>query len=415
MQDGGSDSLLEELKEKERMEREGVNAFIEGTNEELRRNQSTEDFKPDEIAEASMLAAVEKTDPSPGEDEQTHRFRQFLSIATNFSSLTFAQRIQKIPELIESIKQLLENMIKEVQEYGDMANELRDLIQCFVRMVMQVKHNVNMMLPLLEAARPQIGVIQDVMNTDPAEPLNEIDKKDVQLALNRMSVGIQGLLALAKSSTSESQKIDERIHNLTKSIQSKKLIVEERLDIAKFCFKYAQPVAAVGSGGAVGGMVAAESFGGVGALVIGGTVFPPIFAIIGASVLGGICASTVVMLVKKFWVRHQLKALHYLNRIFEGLVRLNSSNMQFMRYMADSEEKANVVLQHMEDIQLCLQSARQRRINHNVCNVAIDSTTAMIESLQHISNLDISIWTDSPNVIAFETGNIINNAITYSS
>ena len=408
-----SDRLLEELKEKERMQQEGVNAFIQEVSKELRRSQSGEDFNPDEEAQKAFLAAFEKTNQSPGEGEQTHRFRQFLSIATNFSSLKFALSLQKIPELVESIKQLLENMIKEVQEYGDMANELRDLIQCFVRMVMQVKHNVNMMLPLLTAAQPQIAVIQDVMNTDPTEVLNEIDKNDVQLALNRMSAGIQGLLAIAKSSTADSQKIDERIHTLTNSIQSKKLIVEERLEIANFCFKYAQPVAPVLSGTAVGGMVVAESFGGVGALVIGATAFPPISAIIGASVLGGICASTVVMLVKKFWVRHQLKALHYLNQIFEGLVRLNSSNMQFMRYMANSEEKANMVLQHMEDIQLCLQSARQRRINRNVCNVAIDSTTAMIESLQQISNLDISIWTDSPNVISFATANIINTAITY--
>ena len=164
MQDDKNDCLLEQSKKEEETEQERVNAFIEEVSDELSRSQSGEEFNPDEEAKKDFLAAMGKTNQTPGEDEQTRRFRQFLSIATNFSSIAFAQRLQKIPELVESIKQLLENMKKEVQEYGDMANELHDLIQCFVRMVMQVKHNVNMMLPLLTAAQPQIAVIQDVMN-----------------------------------------------------------------------------------------------------------------------------------------------------------------------------------------------------------------------------------------------------------
>ncbi|CAF0882922.1 unnamed protein product [Rotaria sordida] len=281
-------------------------------------------------------------------------------------------------------------MMKEVQEYSDMANELRDLIQCFVRMVMQAKHNVNMMLPLLTAAKSQMTIVQDVMGTDPTQALNEIDKIDIQLALNRMSTGIQNLLSLAKSSTVE----------------------KERLEIVGFCFKYAMPVGSLAPGAAIGGCVAAETFGGVGALVIAGTAFPPVTAIIGACILGGLCAGTAILLVKEFWGRHQLKALSYLDQIFEGLVQLNSANMNFMRYMTDTEEKANTVSQHIQDIQLCLESERQRRANHDVCTVAIDSTTAMIESLKQISNIDISKWTDTSNTISFSKKKFIANAIT---
>ena len=408
------DDLVEEIKKKERMQRDGVNAFIEGVSEEFTRSDSWEKFNPAEIAEASLQAAARQIDPRDVKDEQTHRFRQFLSIATNFSSLPLAEKLQKIPDLVESIKQLIENMIKEVQEYADIANELRDLIQCFVRMVMHAKHNVNMMVPLLSTAKSQMTVVQDVMNTDPTQALNEIDKKDIQLALNRMSEGIQNLLSLAKSSMNEGHILDERIHKLTNSIQSKKCVVEERLEIANFCFKHAKSAAAVTSGATVGGLVVGESFGGVGALVIHGRAFPPVTAIIAATILGGICAATVTALVKKFWVRHQLKALDYLNQIFESLIQLNSANTHFIGYMADTEEKANTVSQHMKDIQLCLESERQRRVNHNVCTVAIDSTTAMIESLQRISNLDISQWTDSSNVINFSRTRMITNAIMNS-
>ncbi|CAF4737789.1 unnamed protein product [Rotaria sp. Silwood2] len=145
-----NDASGQAIKEQEQMKRDGVEAYIESVSQEFRRNDSWDTFKPDEIAETSFQVAAGRTDFSTG-DEQTHRFQQFLSIATNFSSLSFAQKLHKIPELVESINQLLENMMKEVQEYSDMASELHDLIQCFVRMVMQAKHNVNMMLPLLTA------------------------------------------------------------------------------------------------------------------------------------------------------------------------------------------------------------------------------------------------------------------------
>ncbi|CAF3230135.1 unnamed protein product, partial [Rotaria socialis] len=312
---------------------------------EFLRNNSWDSFEPLEIAEASLEAAIKKTNFA-GEDDQTHRFRQFLSIATNFSSLPFAEKLYRIPELVDSIKQLLENMMKEVQEYSDMANELRDLIQCFVRMVMQAKHNINMMLPILTAAKTQMTIVHEVMSIDPTQTLNQIDKKDIELALNRMSTGI---------------------------------------------------------------LIGTEAFGGVGALVIAGTAFPPIAAIIGACIIGGVAAGSVIILVKKFWARHQLKALNYLEKIFEGLVQLNSANMHFMRYMADTEEKANKVSEHIQDIQLCLESERQRRANRDVCIVAIDSTAAMIESLERISTLDISEWTDTSNIISFSKTKAIMN------
>ncbi len=42
-----------------------------------------------------------------------------------------------------------------------------------------------------------------------------------------------------------------------------------------------------------------------------------------------------------------------------------------MNYIGDAEEKANIVLQRIPDVQLCLESKIQRRMNCNVCIVAI--------------------------------------------
>ncbi|CAF3691117.1 unnamed protein product [Rotaria sp. Silwood1] len=89
--------------------------YIEEVSEEFLRNNNWELFKLDEIAEASLQVAIKQNDSS-SEDEQIHRFRQFLSIATNFSLLSFVEKLHKLPELEDSIKQLLESMMKEVQE-----------------------------------------------------------------------------------------------------------------------------------------------------------------------------------------------------------------------------------------------------------------------------------------------------------
>ncbi|CAF0928532.1 unnamed protein product [Adineta ricciae] len=400
--DDSNNSIAQETIERENMKREGLNAHIQSVSEELLRKESWEEFKPDEIAEASLQVATMNTNSSD-EDEQTRRFQQFISIATNFSSLPFAQRLLKIPDLVENIKQLIENMIKEIQEYSDMANELHDLIECFVRMVMQAKHSVNMMLPLLKETTTQMGIVQDVLKPDPSNALSDTDKKDIRLALDQMSSGINQLLNLSKSAVIESRQLDDHVHNMTNSVQSKKVTVEERLEIANFCLRYATGASSLASGAAAGGFVVAEAFGGVGALVIAGTAFPPVTAIIGAAILGGIGAKTATIMVQKFWVRHQLKALGYLEKIFESLIELKSANRCFMCRMADTEEKANAVSVHIQGIQLCLESERQRRAHHDVCNVAIGSTTAMIESLERISNLDISKWTDTSHIISSPT------------
>ena len=268
-----SQEAIRESIERKKIQQEAIDGYIEARSEEFLRSDTWETFDASEIAEVSLKMPIDSANCVTNDDEQTHRFRQFLAIATNFSSLRLADKLYKIPELVESLKQLLETMIKEVQEYSDMANELRDLIHCFVRMVMHAKHNVNMMLPLLEAATTQLSVVEDVMSTDPSQQLNQADRKDIKDALDRMSSGIENLLKLAKSAAAESQKLDERMQKMTDTVQSKKMVVEERIEIANFCFKYSKPAGAIGGALGAGGCIAAEAFGGVGALVIAGTAF----------------------------------------------------------------------------------------------------------------------------------------------
>lgn len=385
------DSIRQALEE-QAQQRALIHEEIEKQKQELLRNDSYDEFNAAEMAEAALQVPRDGTQFDVIKDDQTHQFQQFLIIATNFASMPLARKLRVVPQLVDNLKRMFEQMIEEVQQYSDIANELRDLIYCFTNLVTETKHHVRLILPLLEAAANQLLVLEDVMGTDPKETLNETDRNDIKLALTRMSEGMGQLLELAQVSTEKSTKIDQRIQTMTDSVQGQKLLVERRVELTEFCMTYSHPAIAGGSAILAGGCTMAESFGGIGALVIGGKAFPPVGAIIGAAILGLIATNTVVTLVKKYWLNSQTKALQYLHAIFRLLIQLREANRCFTDCMANAKEKAHIVSERTKDIQLCLESARQRRIHRNICTKSAEATTDMIAALTTITEIDISNW-----------------------
>lgn len=129
--DANSQAGIHQAVERRKAQEEVLQNQIEAKAEELMRRDTWETFDAPEIAEASLQVANESTQILSCQDEQTTRSRQFVSIATNFASSRLAAKLRRIPELVASLKELFENMMKGIKEYGDMANELRDLIHCF--------------------------------------------------------------------------------------------------------------------------------------------------------------------------------------------------------------------------------------------------------------------------------------------
>ncbi|CAF4386594.1 unnamed protein product, partial [Didymodactylos carnosus] len=64
-----------------------------------------------------------------------------------------AERLQKIPKLIGSIKELIIEMVKEVKDFADTASEFENIIQCYITLVLSTKHNMKMMEPHLDQAK----------------------------------------------------------------------------------------------------------------------------------------------------------------------------------------------------------------------------------------------------------------------
>ncbi|CAF1391296.1 unnamed protein product [Didymodactylos carnosus] len=166
-------------------------------------------------------------------DSQTRRFCEFISIAANFASLKFAERLPNIPELIDSIKELIIEMVKEVKDFADTAAEFENIIQCYIRLVLSTKHNMKMMVPHLDEAKTHMKVTVDTLAPESSEPSVQRDKDDIQIALRGMSSSVRKLLELAQSSKEKSDKLDERIAAMKRNVQNKKLIMEGRIDFSE--------------------------------------------------------------------------------------------------------------------------------------------------------------------------------------
>ena len=76
----------------------------------------------------------------------------------------------------------------------DIANSFHNIIQSFVKVVMNTKHNMKMASPLLEESVVHLRIMADALMPDSNYPLSTDDIMDVDIALTHISHGIQSLL-----------------------------------------------------------------------------------------------------------------------------------------------------------------------------------------------------------------------------
>ncbi|CAF1373971.1 unnamed protein product [Adineta ricciae] len=298
-------------------------------------------------------------------DPQTARFCRFIAVATNFASLKFVERIQRVPELIESIKQLLDEIQREMNEMNEMAQYEKDSLES----------NSNL-------------------------PLNEQDRSDIETALNGMCFGTRNLLQLSQKSREQSEKLDQNIRSLQQTVQSKRVVVEGRIDFGEHFKHISQAIAAFGVYQATNALTtnSLQHLSRIpGFIQVGSRIYPPLRTILISVVLGGITVSSIGILVKRFWLKHNYRALEILENLFNHLMNLNEANDHFTKYMCDSEANANDVLTNIETLQrqITSTSPRIRRMNQAVCQRASTATNNMIDCIEKILAIDMTGWTSS--------------------
>ncbi|CAF3069383.1 unnamed protein product [Rotaria sp. Silwood2] len=331
-------------------------------------------------------------------DPQTARFCKFVAVATNFASLRFAERIQLVPELIDSIRQLLEEIQREMQEMAGMGTSLEELVHRLNSLVLTTQHNMKMMLPDLKNAKDYLDITVEALQSNADEPLNDQDRSDIEIALDGMCFGIQNLLQLSQKSGEQSEKLDQDIKNLQQTVQNKRVVVEGRIDFGEHFKIVSQAIAAVGTYTASNALTAngMQHLGRIPGLIrVGSLIYPPLRPILISVVLGGITASTISMLVKRFWLKHNYRALEILENLFDHLIRLNEANDRFGMYMRNSQTSANDVLVNIKTVQrqITSSSPRIRKMNQAVCQRASKATFSMIDSIEKVLAIDMADWT----------------------
>ncbi|RNA30101.1 hypothetical protein BpHYR1_005449 [Brachionus plicatilis] len=327
-------------------------------------------------------------------DSQTRTFCKFIAIGTNFASLDFQSRLQEIPEMVITIKDLLSKMEQEIKEFSDIANFFSTLIQSFIKLVINTQHNLKMALPHLEEAIVHMNVMSEALSPESEKELDEEDLLDIDLALSNMSNGISKLLEHSKSSRNESIELDGKITNLKENIENKITIVENRIGFGNLLPKVGASLGMITGASATTAAVESIAFGGTGVLVLGGLSFPPLGAILLGASVGAFGIGSLLLLMIKLWEKHQYKALEYLRLILDKLNKLNSANLSFMGYMNRSEENAHKILTNMEFFKRNVKnsSPRYRKINAAVSSKAAQSTNEIIETIYKIDQIDLSKW-----------------------
>ena len=333
-------------------------------------------------------------------DEQTRNFCKFISIGSNFASLDFKDRLQRIPDLVAGIKDLLNKIEEEIKEFAEIANVFQNLIHSFVKIVMNTKNKMNMALPHLEESTVYMSVMKDALMPDSDKPLSPDDMLDVDIALTNLASGIVNLIDLAKQSKEESVQLETKISKLREKVDGKITVTKNRIGFSKLMPKMGAALGLTAGAGAVGTAVEISAFGGAGALVLGGLSFPPLGAILIGAVLGAFSIGSIIFLIMKLWEKHQFKALEYLRLILEKLNALNSANIAFMNYMNKSEEDASRIVTNLNFLKMSVKSGskRFRKASSEMCGKAIDSTHNMIQCIEKINKIDIDQWISGTNM-----------------
>ena len=231
-----------------------------------------------EISENELLTVADQHGLES--DPQTRDFCKFIAIGTNFASLDFQSRLQTIPVLVNSIKDLITKMQEEINEFADIANFFQTLIQAFLKVVMNTKHSMKMVEPHLDSAVVHMEIMSDALAPDSNAPLSTEDLKDVEIALTNMSSGIVKLLEHARSSNEQSVQLDKKINDLKENIENKIVVVEKRIGFGNILPKLGATLGMIAGVNAANMAVESIAFGGAGAVVLGGFSFPPLGAIL---------------------------------------------------------------------------------------------------------------------------------------
>ncbi len=254
--------------------KEEFKAHLEQTAEQIKNHDEWNNNNLAAVCQQELINLVEEHHLE--NDDQTGIFCKFVSLATNFATMTFVEKIQIIPNLVENLNDLLTAIRNEIKDFAQIANYFSELINAFVAILMETQHNMNLALPYLENSNEYLAVMSEAFQSSDAsdKQLTPADLNDIKKSLEGLADGVSKLLEHSKSSKEKALQLDMRVDCLKNDIQSKIKITQNRIT-------FEDSFAKVGSGIAINvgfnlGFSAASfilessALGGSGVLLMGG-------------------------------------------------------------------------------------------------------------------------------------------------
>lgn len=91
---------------------------------DIRNRDGWLDIKMPQLSQDELLKCVEENGLE--NDEQTRLFVQFVTLANNFSSMEFKKKLRELPQLIKTIRDLINEFKKDAKKYADIGNKFED-------------------------------------------------------------------------------------------------------------------------------------------------------------------------------------------------------------------------------------------------------------------------------------------------
>lgn len=212
--------------------------------------------------------------------------------------------------------------------------------------------------------------------------------------MSALRCGADKIASFGNAKKKESDDIHTKAQELQNVVSKKVLTIEGRQELLQQ-LGFLAPVFSMLLGGFGSGAAMLSVTNSTGLLVLSGVIISPISAIICAALIGGLSIGGLVVMIKRLWKQHNMRAVGLLQKISFSLTQLQVANTQFFDHIGLVATEASILESTSRVIELCLGSQRQRRINADICGHAFSATDAMIKCLKKIEDIDTSWLTDS--------------------
>ena len=332
-------------------------------------------------------------------DPQTNAFIKFFSLCNVFaSSADFRTQIQNLPEIVKELKKLLLKIKEEIKEYAGLATHFEELVTFFLKIVSETTYNLKKTQPHFKNSIRYLFTIKDVLEelNKENEIKTENDKRQEEftaltISFGKLNEGIHNITREAEKSKIKLDELTNKLEKFKEDLKEKKNNKDAQIAFAKQIdeLSFLDKMVTLITGGAFSAILFAVLIPAapIGVILIGAATGPVLLAI--------------AEIARRFWIKHNEKALGFLTEFIKLVTRLLDDNKSFHELMTIVEIESKKININVDYIMSSLQNKYLRKFVGEACQTTIFSSNEVITAIDEISNLNLETWAKESNILNF--------------